>query len=790
MIRNYLLTAFRNILRHRSFSILNILGLALSMSVCLLIILIIQDQYRYDNFHKNRDRIYRVLTNDDMSTEIFTLFATTTFPMASYLEDNYPVVERATTINRIFSGGDGRAADKVLNIEFLYIDDDFFRIFNFPLRGIDPEHAMEDPNSIILSEETAVKFFGDKDPLGESFAVDSIGEFIVGGIIPESDLKSHIQFDALLSVKNMKKDLSDNWENIYSNYAYILLKEGARAEELDEAFELISVERYADDPEQDNSFRLQRLSDIAPGPLLGNELGFYLPRMVVIFMVVLALILILTSAFNYTNMSLAKALTRAREIGVRKVAGALRSQILIQFLIESVISSLFALILAYVLLQFLTPAFEGMKFMSFLEISPRENITVYLLFLVFALLTGILAGILPSLYMSAFNPIAVFKDTFGIRILSRMFLRKFLVVAQFSVSIILFVTIVLLYRQLRYFMNTDYGFAKENVLNVELQGNDWERLKTEFAYFPEVTNIAAASHIPAIGFLRNDEAWLDNEEEKFDLAYFYVEANYMEVLDLKLLLGSNLPDNPGSGGEKYIVLNETAVERFGFGDNQSALQQTITLKDSVLLEVIGVMEDYHYFGMFSRIGPMGLRYDPNNFQYAHLSIRSEDIPATMKKIEKAWEKVDPEREFKGQFMDEEIRGYYEMFGDILWMVGFASLLAILIACMGLFGMAAYSTESRIKEIGIRKAMGARSTSIAFLISKSYTRLIAIAILIALPLSYFGNNLWLENFAYRVNFGIGSLLFGAFFIALVSFLTILSQTLKAAKQNPVDSLRYE
>ncbi len=790
MLKNYFLTALRNILRHKSFSLINILGLALSMSVCLLIILILVDQYRYDNFHKDRDRIYRVLTNNELSDDVFTLYATTAFPMASCLEDNYPVVERAATIYRDFGGGDGRAANKVINIELLQVDDGFFRIFNFPLEGTDREHALDDPNSIILTEETAEKFFGDSDPIGQPFAVDSVGQYIVSGIVPRNDFKSHIQFDALVSVKSMKRDMSENWNNIYASYAYVLLKEGAVPQDLDLPFETIRKERYSGDPERDFSFRLQELDEIVPGPLLGNELGFYLPRMVVIFMVVLALVLILTSAFNYTNMSLAKALTRAREIGVRKVAGALRSQVLVQFLAESLLSSLLALLLAYVILQFLTPAFVGMKFMSFLEISPRENLTVYACFLLFAILTGIVAGLIPAFYMSTFNPVSVFKDTFGIRILSRMFLRKFLVVAQFSVSIILFITIVLLYRQLRYFMNTDYGFQKENILNVQLQGNDWERLKTELSYIPEVEQIAWASHIPAIGNMWNDEAYLDDEEDKFDLAYFCVDPNYMEVLELNLLAGTNLPENPGTGGEKYIILNETAVEKFGFQDPQAALQQTITIDDSLLLKVIGVMEDYHYFAMFSRIGPMGLRYRPGSFNYAHLKVRSADIPSTMRKIEKAWEKVDPDREMKAEFMDREIREYYTLFGDILWMVGFACLLAILIACMGLFGMAAYSTESRIKEIGIRKALGAKSSDIAYIVSRSYIRLIGIAILIALPISYFGNNLWLQNFTYRVKFGAGSLLLGALFIIAVSFLTILSQTLKASGQNPVDSLRYE
>lgn len=790
MFRNYFLTAFRNILRHKSFSLINITGLALSMSVCLLIILIIQDQYRHDNFHEDGDRIYRVLTNNEISDDIVTLYATTAFPMASWLNENYPVVENAVTLRRVFGGGDARAGGKVLPADFLWVDENFFSMFNFPLRGIDRPVALSEPNSIILSEETALKFFGDKDPLGQPFSIDSIGEYIVAGLVPHHDQKSHVQFDALVPVSSLKRDLSEDWNYVYSSYAYVKLKEGVVPSALDEAFETIRQERYADDPERDYSFRLQALSDIVPGPLLGNELGFYLPRMVILFMSILALVLILTSAFNYTNMSLAKALTRAREIGVRKVAGAQRSQVLVQFLAESILSALLALVIAYLMLQFLRPAFTGMKFMSFLQIRLEENLSLYLWFLVFSVLTGMVAGLLPAAYMSKFNPISVFKDTFGIRVFSRMFLRKFLVVAQFTVSIILFITIVVLYRQLRFYMNTDYGFAKENVYNIELQGNDWERARAGFASLPEVGSLAFSSHVPAIGTMMSDAAWLENEEEKFNLAHFYVDASYIDLMELNLLAGKSLPENPGTGGENYIVLNEAAVEKFGFPDNRSALQQTITLEDSVMVQVVGVVEDYHYFGLFSKIGPMALRYDPDGFEYLHLKLSSADMARTRRVLEKVWENVDPDREFKGQFMDDEISGYYEMFEDILWMVGCASLLAIIIACMGLFGMATYSTESRIKEIGIRKALGARSASIAFLVSGSYVRLIGIAILIALPLAYFGNRLWLQNFAYRVNFGAGTLIFGALFIVAVSFITILSQTLRASRQDPVNSLRYE
>jgi putative ABC transport system permease protein len=371
-----------------------------------------------------------------------------------------------------------------------------------------------------------------------------------------------------------------------------------------------------------------------------------------------------------------------------------------------------------------------------------------------------------------------------------MVLRKFLVVAQFCVSIILVITIILLYRQLRFFINADYGFRMENVLNVEMRGNKQERLAAEFSYIPEIQNIAWSSLIPGAGSRKSDRAWLNNKEEQLSLAYFAVDPNYIEVLDLNLLAGDNFPEASMKGMEKYIILNETAVEVFNFPGIEEALGKVITIEDTILVEVIGVVEDYHFFNMFTQIGPMGLRLIPGDYRYAHLQVSSPDIDKTIRKIEMAWKEVDPEHKMQATFTDDEIREYYLYFGDILYMIGFASMLAIVIACMGLFGMAAYSSRSRIKEIGIRKVFGARSSSIALMVSGSYIRLILISLVIALPVTWFGNNLWLQNFPYKVSFGFGTLITGTLLILLVSFFSVISQTLQAARQDPVVSLRHE
>jgi len=507
-------------------------------------------------------------------------------------------------------------------------------------------------------------------------------------------------------------------------------------------------------------------------------------------MAVLALIVILTAAFNYTNLSLAKSLSRAREIGVRKVSGACRQQIFTQFITESVLASLIALLVSYGLLQLLMPAFTGMKFMTLLEISPIENVRVYIWFVLFALTTGLIAGLIPASYMSSFNPIIIFKDISSVKVLSRMFLRKFLVVTQFTVSIVLVITIILLYRQLSFYLNTDYGFNKENIVNIKLLGNDPDLLKDELKTIPEIKTITWSSHIPASGNMWTDEAWVEDKEDKIEIAYFSVDENYMDVLGLKLVAGRNFPPNSYSGKEKYLILNKNAVETFHLGTPDEAIGQSIYIEDTIYAEIIGVVEDYHYFAMFAKIGPMALRVIPDNYRFANLLVSSPDITKTLEKIEKSWEKIDPVHKLQYDFMDEAIKDFYRMFTDILYMVGVASLLAILIACMGLFGMATYSAETRIKEIGVRKVLGANAWSVVYMISKSYFKMVIIAVVIALPLAYFGNNLWLQNFPYKVSFGAGTVLTGAMLVLVLSLVTIGSQTYKVANADPAGSLRYE
>lgn len=797
MIKNYLLTALRNIFRHKGFSLLNIFGLSLSMSVCMLIIVIIVDQFSYDSQHTKKERIYRVQTIDNLSDWSLNKYASTAFPLANELVNNYPFIEEAVLIKSTFNG-DGVFNDTRIAVNGLYTNSAFFRVFDFKLKGGSGENFFEEPYKIVLREEIARKYFGEEDPVGKFLQVDSIGSFEVVGIIEETGNKSHIQFEALASASTLEslensgeiKTLTGNWNNFYTNYVYLLLNEKTNLQDVQNALDKLSVEKYKDDEKFDLSFYLQPLMKIVPGPLIGNELGFFLPSVFVIFLVGLVLVIIISAAFNYTSLSLARSLLRAKEVGVRKTVGALRGQIIVQFLLEAILISLFALFFAYALLQFLLPAFAGMKLMSMLEIKPEQNLTVIIWFLIFALLTGVFSGLLPAVFISAFNPVKVLKGVTNIKLFSRLTLRKILLITQYVFSIIFLISIILIFRQMNFMVNAEMGFDRDVVYNIRLKGQNITRVHHHYSQIPEVSILSAASHVPGVGNIWDTEIRLDPEGENSKADYFAVDANYIQAMGLELIAGQDFPANISTENEKFIIINEKAVKQFNLGSPNEALGTVMILDDSMSVEIIGVVKDYKYVALFMPLKSLVLRIKPNQFNIAVLRLNSSNMLSTVNKIKNEWKKIDPVHELEGDFLDAEIREYYSFFEDVLYTVGFTCLLAIVIAALGMFGMATYSTQTRLKEIGVRKVFGAHAHSITFLVSRSYFRMLLIAAIIAAPLGYLINNLWLQYLAHHVSFGAGTLVLGIFIVMVIGMLTITSQTMKASNSNPADILKYE
>jgi putative ABC transport system permease protein len=464
--------------------------------------------------------------------------------------------------------------------------------------------------------------------------------------------------------------------------------------------------------------------------------------------------------------------------------------VIIQFLLEAVVIAVISLLLAMVLLQFLLPAFSGMQMMSLLEIRPEQNTTIYLWFLIFALVTGLLSGALPAFVISAFKPISVLKGITNIKFFSRITLRKILLVSQFVFSMVFIISILLIFKQMNFMINAELGFDAEVVYDINLQGKDFNKVKAEYSQLPEVVSISASSHVPAEGNVWGVDIRLKPEDEKFEAHYFSVDENCIETMGLELIAGRNFPENMSTENEKFVIASEMTVEQFQLGSIEEALGTTLILEDSTMVEIIGFIKDFQYAAVFLNQKPVLLRYIPGSHRHAFLRLDSPNMSATISKLESTWKKIDPNHDLDGDFLDGRIKYYYTFFEDIMYTVGFATLLAILIASFGLLGMATYSTRTRIKEIGIRKVFGADVNHIVILVSRSYLWLMAIAAVIGGIIAYLVNNLWLQYLSKSVEFGIGTILAGVFLVVFVGLLTISSQTLKAAKTKPASTLKYD
>src|SRR4030066_2025900 len=714
MIKSYFLTAFRNILKHRSFSIINIFGLSISMAVCMLIILVVQDQLSYDNFHKNRDRIFRIQSINNLSKIALDKYASATWPLAKELKYNYPFIEDAVVLNNSFNG-EGIYDEKRFRVSGFYATSSFFNLFDFKLKSNLASKPLDEPYSIVLAEEVADKFFGYNDTVGKTIIFEKYGSLRVTGVVPKTNQKSHIQFEALISdatllaleKENKIRDITDNWEEFGSNYVYILLKENARQSDLDTALVKTGKLKYPENGKVNVSFYSTPISRVVPGPLLANEIGMFLPNAFVIFFAGLAIVIMLSAAFNYTSLSIARSLMRAKEYGIRKSFGASRGQLVSQILTEAVLLALISLFFAFIILQLLVPAFSGMRFMTEMKIDPHQNLTSYLAYFIFALTTGLLAGLIPAVYVSSINPVKVFKASSNFRLLKRDTFRKILLVAQYTFSIIFIISIILLYRQMSFMLNSELGFDRDVVYDIKLNGQQFSRVKDQFSKFPEVASISAGSHIPGIGNYWGTNKKTNPEKESYDAAYFSVDPNYLSTMGIKIIAGEDFPKDP-IPNTSLVVINRKAVDYFKFRSLQDAVGKSILIYDTVPVRVIGVVDDYKYVALFLPLKPLILRMNPEQYGIAVLRINTQDREASLAKFKAVWTSIDPYHDLDGSFLEYEIKDYYGLFGDVLYTVGFATILAIVVACLGLFGMATYSIQTRLKEVGVRKGFGSTS----------------------------------------------------------------------------------
>ena len=812
MFANYLKIAFRNILKHKTFSAINIFGLAAAMSVCMLIMLIFADQKGYDSFHANRDRIYRVQTHGKNGNEMRT--ASSALPLATLLKKDYTGIEASAALARNI-GGDLVYKDKIASGGGYFADGNLFRVLDFKLDQGDARTALEKPYSMVISAELAAQLFPKGDPIGKTITFNqtginpagmeagnmerTYGQFNITGVLQPNPGKTTLPFKVLASLSSLKPLTTDsilnitpdNWDDVWNNYTYVLMEKGRSKADLQAILDKISEKQYPKGRGNQFAFRAVALKDLMPADVVSNPTNMAIPKMVLVVLSVLCLIVMLSACLNYTNLSVARLLTRAKEVGIRKVSGATRRQIFTQFISEAVLVSLISLIVSSLLLLFFQYLFSNLWLNRFLNISFHYTPGLIMLFIGFSIAVGLIAGLLPSIYISLFNPVHILKGLSSIKLFKRLTIRKVLLVIQFCVSLIFIITTSLIYLQGNHILNFNYGFDKDNVVNIKLlKTANYDRLAQAVSADRRISAVSACSFPPATG--TNNRGLVHKAADRRDSLwsnFIDIDAGCLNVWGLHLLAGRNLPAVAADSTDHYILVNEKLVSEGRYASAKQAVGQHLIL-DNHDVEIIGVVKDFQFLDVSRQMEPLILRNRRSEFGLITIRIQGKDLAGTVAFLQDSWKKVNPGSKFEYDFFDQELLMTHSMMSDVAAIIGMLAGLAVVISCLGLLGMATYTAETRRKEVSVRKVLGSSTLQVIVLLSKGFMTLLAVAVVISLPIAWLVNNMWLQSFASRVSITPWILLVNILILGALNLLIVLSQAWRASTANPVNSLRME
>ncbi|MEO9483647.1 MAG: FtsX-like permease family protein [Ekhidna sp.] len=795
LLGNYFKTSIRSIARNKLFSSINIIGLAVSMSIGVLMITYLSQLFDYDEFHENKERIYKVGTlYTDNDGDVIDLASTSVY-IGDILKEDYPGIEDVLTIQG-WADKDFTFEDKTLQLEGIYASASFYDFFSFEMVEGDPETALNEPFTVVLTESAARKFFEDESPIGKVF---ESGEdlYTITGVMKDMPSNTHLRsFEMIESFATRRHKAKNSkgfssWGNVWNYHVYLLLDENTSPETAEGYLEAIALEENEKRDRYSLTFDLVNLANLIPGTGKSNNIGPSIKWNDINKLLILTGIILITACFNYTNLSVARSLRRVKEVGVRKVVGATRKQVLSQFLFEAILISAIALILSFGLYLMIKPGFikevidsEGV------ELPFRMNHIFW--YISFAIIVGLFAGLLPAMILSKLKAISILKDASRLKLFKGLTLRKVLIVFQFTVSMALIISATIAYRQYEFSINYDLGFRSENVLNINLSDSDLdvEMLKTELAKLPEVLNSSSAIMLPGTQSLY----MLDIHYKADSLGIFYnmVDADYLNLHEISYTAGEGFPLER-KDSLAYIVIDEKICEKFGFENPEDAIGEVFTnANDGYRLQVSGVLKNYQYADLQNELGPTAFvqNYGRRAY-YLNVLVKSDNMIALMDKLEEAWRSVDKVHPFDAEFYDDQLQEAYAEYKTIFRLFTFLSLIAISVSLMGLLGIAVFTTESRTKEISVRKVLGASEKNLVFILSKGFIMMIAISAIIAIPLAYYVFDTYvLVEFRERISIGALELLPGVMLIILVALVTIGGQTLRASKTNPADMLRNE
>lgn len=803
LFRNYFKIAWRTLASQKAFAAINIVGLAIGMASCLVIFLFVWDEYQYDRFHAKADRIYRIVNH--LSSDGRQLQMARTPPAyGPALKRTFPAVEQCV---RLFAFGSKelvRYADKkFLEADILLADSTFFQVFSFPLLQGDPARALQEPNSLVLTETTARKYFGSQNPMGKLLTVSEQLTFRVTGVMKDIPAQSHLKVTLIGSFGAMRELVESNrleswgWQQFYT---YLVLAPNQLPAPLQAALPAF-LKSHEPTEAVDNKYQLQPLTDIH---LRSTDLQYDIAQkgngQYVYALALVALFTLLLACFNFMNLSTARSARRAKEVGLRKAIGAGRSQLIGQFLGESVLQTGFALLLALLLTLPVLPWINEWTGKS-LSLAVIFNLSFTAGLLGIGLLVSLLAGSYPAFVLSAFQPMKVLKGDRG-GIGKGAFLRKNLVVVQFAVSTTLMMGAGIVFYQLRYIQQKNLGFTKEQLVSLPLLNNvmrwDIAAIKADLLQNPAIVGVTACYGVPG-GQFAGETVQIPGQKREFSTNMFVVDHDYIPTMGMTMVAGRNFSTDFGTDLPEGFVVNETAVRELGWGKPANAIGRAIhwhrwtaaNPADSIKKgRVIGVVKDFNYKTIHQKIEPLVLQIVPMEQSSLVVRVRPDQTTAALDALQAKWQTLASEWPFDYQFLDAQFASQYRAEQQFNRVFSLFTGLSLFITCLGLFGLASFTAEQRTKEIGVRKVLGASVVSIVALLSKDFLKLVLIAIGIASPIAWYAMHQWLQDFAYKIAMEWWVFAGAGLLAMVIALLTVSFQSVKAALTNPVKSLRSE
>ncbi|MES2647233.1 MAG: ABC transporter permease [Bacteroidota bacterium] len=794
MFQNYLKIAWRNLKQNKAYALINITGLSLGIACSILIFTLLTFHLSFDNFHNNKDRIFRIVT--EFHGEQVGHVSGVPSPLGKAIRNDFSFGEK---VARVSASGDqlitinGETIKKFKEEDGVaFAESDFFEIFNFPLIQGDKKTALIEPNTAVITEQLAMKYYGTTNAIGKIFRLDNRFDFKVNGILKDLPTNTDRRQQIYLSFPSLKDwnawlYSDSSWGGVSSSFqCFVLLKKGITKEAVEKALPATSKKYYNADDAKVFNFRLQPLSTIHFDPRFGG----YADKKYLWALAFVGLFLVITACVNFVNLATAQALNRSREVGVRKVLGSLQSQLFWQFIAETAIITLFATIIAcgiaQLTLPFLNNLFEVQMSIAFLS-----NVKLPLFLLSTAILVVFLSGSYPGLVLARFQPVIALKGKLSQRSIGGISLRRILVVTQFAISQILIIGTIVIASQMKFSKTSDLGFSKEAIVLVPIPTTDKTKMSTFRNKLSAVTGVDKNTfcyQAPAARDNSNTSILYDNrpKEEIWSVNMKQADDKYLETFGLKLLAGRNL--YPADTTKEYLV-NQTFVKKLSVLNPNDVLGKVIKVNGTEGT-IVGVVNDFYNYSFRDEMAAVAIMPDYTNYNFSAIKITAANVTNSLAAIEKIWNEIYPEYVYDHTFLDESIGEFYELDNMMFTLIQAFAFIAIFIGCLGLYGLVSFMAVRKTKEIGVRKVLGASVQNILWMFGKEFTRLLLIAFFIAAPIAWYVMQLYLQDFKYRIPFGPGIFLAAIGATFLVAALTVGYQSIKSSLANPVKSLRSE